>query len=311
MSAAPVHVEPALFVWPPAKEARSPVRSDLPSALDDANELLGTPATADRATTNRARLAGVASSLESDLLGVRAASFRRWADAIGWTRDAAGSFCWRCAGTVGPYECDGGGCADCRGKRLAWNRALRLGRYESGLRAGVMELKFGRWRRTGREIGRELGSAIAGELASGGVRPEEAVLVPVPMSWRRRMGRGIDHTGVLARAASGVSGVPVLRLLVRAHRRQQVGLSATARAANVRGSFIPARRSGALPGRVRVVIVLDDVRTTGATMTAACRAIRPLIGSSPEVWGAVACVADERDGPEGSGAAFGAAEGAQ
>ncbi len=291
-----VSEEPSLFVWPPVHDRDRPIAEDEPT--DDARALpAATPPRSGGDSALPARVSDAFRTLETELLGERAVSFGRWADAHGWARDAGGAFCWRCAGTIGAFESDGAGCADCRGKRLAWDRALRLGRYEGGLRAGVMEHKFGRWRRTGREIGRQLGLAITEQLVSGQIQPGEAVLVPVPMSWRRRMSRGIDHTAVLARAASAVSGVRTVRLLGRSHRKPQVGLSAGARAANVRGSFVVRARVRRLAEETRLIIVLDDVRTTGATMTAACRAVRIAVGSPVAVWGAVACVADDREDP--------------
>jgi len=286
------------FVWPPVEDSDHPIVIDRTDDLDPSEPVpaAGHPV----ATGHRSALAlahSIGLRLESDLIGVRAISFRRWADAAGWQRDGSDACCWRCAGSVGPHEVDGDGCAACREKRLAWGRAIRLGRYESGLRSAILELKFGRWRRTGHELGRELGDAIRAQLDAGDIRPDEAALVPVPMSWRRRMSRGVDHTAVLAAAASRQSGVRVVRAMGRKHRRPQVGLSATARAANVRGAFVPAGggTKGALANSgIRVVIVLDDVRTTGATMTAACRGVRAMIGRSPEIWCCVGCVAAER-----------------
>ena len=178
-----------------------------------------------------------------------------------------------------------------------------------------MELKFGRWRRTGREIGRELGRRLADDLALIGATPGEAVIVPVPASWRRRMARGVDHTLVLARAAGLESGARVVRAMGRRHARPQVGLSATARAANVRGVFLARPRAVRRLRDARIVVVLDDVRTTGATMTAACRFVRTLHGPKGVagarrgvwVWAVSAAVASERripgpvEGSRGSG----------
>lgn len=278
-----------LFVWPPQR-ADEPVRIDAPTEAP--------PPVHGRGPTRQA---------ESDLLGVRSLSFARWAAATGWRADGFGAFCWRCADSVGPHEVDGSGCGSCRDKRLAWDRAARLGVYEGGVRSAVMELKFGRWRRTGAELGRAMGERLREVMDAGGFRPDEVVIVPVPASWRRRMERGIDHTRVLAIHAGARAGVPVVRGLARRHAPPQVGLSATARAANMRGVFRPRPaleaalgrgkgRGGEGSGRIRAVVVLDDVRTTGATMTAACRSVRSLIGKSVEVWALTAVVATDRRG---------------
>ncbi|MFK7984385.1 MAG: ComF family protein [Sandaracinaceae bacterium] len=93
------------------------------------------------------------------------------------------------------------------------------------------------------------------------------LIASVPLHPRRLRARGYDQTalwvGPLARA---LGGRPARELLER--RRDtppQVGLSADARAANVRGAF-------SLPQPARVqdqrVLLIDDVRTTGATLAA-------------------------------------------
>lgn len=273
----------APFVWPPAPVVAEPIDTDAP----------GEPGPA----PTPARPAGLGVRAETDLLGLRAVSFARWARATGWRPDRFGDFCWRCAGSVSPYETDGNGCGSCRDKSLAWDRAARLGLYRGGVRDAVTELKFGRWRRTGAELGAAMGERLADLLGAGGFEPSEAAIVPVPASWRRRMARGVDHTSVLARAAGRRASVPVIRGLSRRHSPPQVGLSATARAANIRGVFraTPAleRRVSQGPG-LRVVVVLDDVRTTGATMTAACRAVRRIIGRKREIWALTAVVASDR-----------------
>jgi len=250
----------------------------------------------------------VLDALETDLLGRAALSFdaaRRRGD---WSPEPGHAACWRCAGGVGPHESDGDGCAACRGERLPWERAVRLAAYDDEIvRGAVLDLKYRGWRRTGRELGRALGARLAAELTRTGVGPGEAVIVPVPMPWRRRVARGVDHTLVLARGASRASGCRVVRALAARNHPRQVGLSATARRANIRGGFRVRRRAGkGLVGadRVRVVIVLDDVCTTQATLAAACTTLRRGAGGRvPAVWAACVAVSTDRDrrGPGGQG----------
>jgi predicted amidophosphoribosyltransferase len=152
---------------------------------------------------------------------------------------------------------------------LKWERLVRLGDYEGLLRDAIHDLKFSAWRRVGRELGTDLGGALAEALRDAGISAREAVIVPVPTSFRRRMARGIDHTLVLARAVRAATGVPIAGALRRLHRPSQLDVPPSARRENVAGSM---RARGVLRTRARVVIVLDDVVTTGATMTAACRA---------------------------------------
>lgn len=231
-------------------------------------------------------------------LGMDARRFARQAALEGWAPDEPGAWCWRCGTGVGEFEVDGEGCASCRAKRLPWSRFVRIGAYEGVLRDAILALKLEGWRRTGADVGRMLGRSIARELEKAGVEPGRAELVPVPMSFRGRMRSGVDHTLVVARAASRVCGAPVRRRLRHVHGPGQAGLAASERVANVRGRFL-ARRGERVPTGV-VTIVVDDIRTTGATLRECCKAvwsIREESARDPDralVWAAAAGVTPER-----------------
>jgi ComF family protein len=95
-------------------------------------------------------------------------------------------------------------------------------------------------------------------------------VVPVPLHWRRRRSRGYDQAALLAKPIAKSLVVPaLLRGLRRVrHTPSQVDLPYHARQRNVAGAFAPARL-----GRARRVLLVDDVRTTGATLNAASRAL--------------------------------------
>ena len=91
----------------------------------------------------------------------------------------------------------------------------------------------------------------------------------------RLWGRRFNQSAELARAIARLSGKPYLATaLIRTKRTaQQVGLGATAREDNVRGAFaVTEAGKTALFGK-RIVLV-DDVYTTGATVSAATRALK-------------------------------------
>lgn len=93
----------------------------------------------------------------------------------------------------------------------------------------------------------------------------------VPAHWRRRLARGFDLPAVLADRLARVAGVPVLDLLVAQRKDAPLSLGAdrALRATVVAGRF---RLRRALPPR-RLLLV-DDVRTTGATLGEAARVLR-------------------------------------
>src|SRR5262245_36100022 len=229
-------------------------------------------------------------NVETVWLGLSAPPLAVRAAQAGWAPDASAAFCPRCATSVGRHEAGDDGCPECRGKRLAWDRALRLGEYTGLLRDTIHEVKFTAWRRLGRELGRLLGRSLARELDAAGVEADRLVLVPVPTTFWRRVSRGVDHTLAICRGVRDITGGRIVHALGRHHRPSQLSIPVSRRRANVVGTMWP-RRGLNLDGRV--VVVIDDVRTTGATMTEACRAVAKALppraerGDGTAIWSAV------------------------
>lgn len=216
-----------------------------------------------------------------------------------WAPDALDAYCHRCGRSIGPHERDEGGCGTCRGTRPPWSQMVRLGQHEGLLRDMIVEVKFTRFRRLGADLGGLLGEAVLARAAAAGIDAEtlrQAVVVPVPTTARRRLARGIDHTGVIARAAAERLGTPMRAALVRRHVPSQLLVAPSRRAANVAGTM-RLRRRGVDRLAGRLVVVVDDVCTTGATMRAACRAIREGLrregAAGATVWAAILARAAE------------------
>ena len=96
-----------------------------------------------------------------------------------------------------------------------------------------------------------------------------ACVVPVPLHPSRRRHRGFNQAGDLARHI----GFPVIYALRRTRdTATQTGLSSARRHRNVREAFAPTRAGRQLNGLI--VVLIDDVSTTGATLDACARALK-------------------------------------
>ncbi|MCA8920388.1 MAG: ComF family protein, partial [Planctomycetes bacterium] len=107
-----------------------------------------------------------------------------------------------------------------------------------------------------------------------GAPPADAWVVPVPLHWRRRRSRGFDQAEQIADGFASALGLPLARCLRR--RRHTVplfGVELGARDALLADVFA-LRRWGTSGLRGRHVILVDDIRTSGATLDAAARALK-------------------------------------
>jgi ComF family protein len=97
------------------------------------------------------------------------------------------------------------------------------------------------------------------------------VAVPVPLHASRRRHRGFNQADDLASHLR----IPVVAALKRIRATPtQTGLPAAQRHRNVRDAFAPTRAGRGLAGAI--VLVVDDVSTTGATLEACARVLKAL-----------------------------------
>jgi ComF family protein len=156
-----------------------------------------------------------------------------------------------------------GVCARCRRASLTIDRAGALGAYEGVLRAIIHAMKYdGR-----RSLAAMLGARMRAELSA--LLADADLVVPVPLHPWRHISRGFNQAADLA-AALGPPAVTALRR--RRSTPPQAGLPAAQRHRNVRNAFAPRWRASRLHGRI--VVLVDDVLTTGATLEACARIVR-------------------------------------
>lgn len=139
-----------------------------------------------------------------------------------------------------------------------------VGPYSDWLRRAIIDFKYhGEWARA-EPLAELLAEAMEDLLPCDG-------LIPVPLHPSRLRQRGFNQSLLLAQHAAVHRSAPVLDVLARVRRTQaQAQLPAASRDANVRGAF--ALKPGpSVAGKT--VILVDDVLTTGATLTSCAAAL--------------------------------------
>ena len=200
-----------------------------------------------------------------------------WAGVESWE----GTSCERCGG---PIVSDRAAdalhvlCGECRADLPDFDVARSFGLYRGNLRQLILQLKFRRRERLGRKLGALL-EHVWNKL--DGMDPAKPpVIVPVPLFHSRERERGFNQSRLLAEGLrnriekhpGGRKIVVDARLLVRTRATApQVRLKFQARKENVRGAFAVAKPESV---RGRSVLLVDDVMTTGATLSACAAALK-------------------------------------
>jgi ComF family protein len=158
-------------------------------------------------------------------------------------------------------------CPRCRRGGYLFSAARAAGNYEGTLRDILHAFKYDSRRSLARPLGVMLRTAGAELLA------DAHCAVPVPLHPWRRLRRGFNQAEALAEQL----GLPMTPVLWRRRATApQTGLHAAARRRNVSGAFTLSPFGTPKAGEVwladRVVVLVDDVRTTGATLNA-CAAV--------------------------------------
>lgn len=160
---------------------------------------------------------------------------------------------------------------DNRMSRLFWGRfdmqkASAFFTYESGSDAAnlIYRLKYNNVS----VLGEWLGEQMAMELQEKGFFDDIDAIVPVPLTFTRRLRRGYNQSEVISEGIRNVTRLPILKNVLKRTRfdGSQTHLGAQERRENVNGVFQLVK-----PDKVagKHILLVDDVVTTGAT-TGAC-----------------------------------------
>jgi len=176
-------------------------------------------------------------------------------------------------------------CPVCRRVDRPFTRAVAYGSYDGGLRELIHLLKYNGVRPAANVLGRMLAECLSKLEPEFG--DEEILMVPVPLFKGKRRQRGFNQAEMMARLAmkfypekARLAFAADVLLRVR-DTQSQIGLTSHQRRQNMRGAFAVSR-APQVTGRS--IVVVDDVYTTGTTLTECARVLRK--AGATRVWAA-------------------------
>ena len=190
-------------------------------------------------------------------------------------RPIADGVCAVCGERVfSPYAINAGEtrCGLCLRLAPPFVKAVAYGGYEGGLRELIHLLKYEQVRPAAVVLGRMLAEAASGIESSW--TQHSVVVIPVPLHARKLRQRGFNQSELIAHDAIKLSGRMVLHSRVLQRQREtksQIGLTRHQRRENLRGAFAVTR-----PEEIagREILLVDDVFTTGTTVSECARVLR-------------------------------------
>lgn len=183
-------------------------------------------------------------------------------------------FCERCGS---PLATSLSSCGQCRKNPLKYIDGIRAASLfkNNPIRPAIHFLKYNNRKAVAAVLGKILADAYQDYDLSADV------IVPVPLHPARLRERGYNQSELLARNIGKILSLPVNTMTLQRVRqtKSQMELGAEERYLNVAGAF--TCRDNALSGQR--VLLIDDVYTTGSTLTACAEALKQR--GAAAVWG--------------------------
>ena len=175
--------------------------------------------------------------------------------------------CCKCGKPVEPEE---EYCSDCRKKKHIYYRGAAAFRYRS-VSGSLYRFKYEGRREYADYYGREMARALDRFIEETGPAHMPQILVPVPCSAQRIRKRGYNQAAVLAQKTSEIVQIPVDTDVLKRSKDTKAmrNMSASERQNNLKKAFHAYGNSV----RLKSIMLIDDIYTTGATVDACAGAL--------------------------------------
>ena len=185
----------------------------------------------------------------------------------------------QCARCALPLEQASSRCGNCLKQPPAFDAAFSAFLYQPPVNLLIPKIKQG----VDQTALPALSKLFCARLLSGFSRPDQlqVTILPVPLHWRRYLGRGFNQSLALGYYVGKQLKLPVAsNILKRAkHAVPQQGLKRSVRLRNLKSAVVATKEA-----KGRSFIIMDDVMTTGATMDAAAKALKKAGAESVIAW---------------------------
>ncbi len=183
--------------------------------------------------------------------------------------------CYRCGRpTLYPVE----ECNDCRGRGLRMDYTVALALFEDPMKSIIHKFKYGK----GKRLAPLLATLLATKIEEKGLPFRAEKITFVPLHPKKERERGYNQSRLVAESLAEHLGIDCVTLLERTRDTPaQAGLSLQERKNNIK-NCIQIKEGGK---GVSGVILIDDVFTTGLTLSECTRALKK--GGTGEVMAAV------------------------
>lgn len=177
-----------------------------------------------------------------------------------------GFLCMKCGKPVRYKEQEY--CFDCRRKNHSYDRGYSVWLHKNPARGSIYRFKYGNQRRFGYFFGQEMGRIFRKYLKEKNID----VIIPIPLHRRRRKKRGYNQAEILAEELGKCVGIPVEKkwLCRRVYTNPQKELGRKERGENLKQVFGVSDDFC----RVRTVLLVDDIYTTGSTVDSAAEILK-------------------------------------